>query len=53
MSSPGELIIRPVLLEDAEALWTITRGQSTCTNALASSLRDVANERYFQRRTKG
>jgi hypothetical protein len=37
MSSPDDLIIRPVLLEDGGVV-DITRGQSTYTNALASSI---------------
>src|SRR5947209_4230431 len=35
MSSPDELIIRPVLLQDAEALWTIARQEGVIETTMA------------------
>jgi len=35
MSSPDDLIIRPVLLQDAEALWTIARQEGVIETTMA------------------
>jgi hypothetical protein len=43
MASPPDLIIRPILLQDAEALWMIARQEGVLeTKAWASSSKDAA-----------
>ena len=48
MSSPDDLIIRPVLLQDAEALWTIARQEGVIETTMAlPSLRLEARSEPF------